>query len=70
MDDFNDFVNYIAANDLNVDDDFMSAVLFQTTLKGSLPQLSYNFRNNEPLVTDYEMFCHWGIGIIGDKERI
>ena len=42
---FNTACKNIAASFLNVGDDSMSAIRFQTTAKGNLPHLSYIFRN-------------------------
>ena len=55
----NESVKHIAASYLNVGDDSMSVVCFQTTAKGDLPHVSYIFLNPEPLGTYFKtVICY------------
>ena len=47
----------IAASYMNVGDESMSEILFRTTEKGNLAQLSYIFRKPYPLGSDFKTFA-------------
>ena len=51
---FNETCSNIASSYLKVGDGSMSVILFFTTSKGNLPQLSYTFRNPEPLWNEFK----------------
>ena len=54
FDGINTACNHIADSFLKVGDDSMSVIRFRTTAKGNLPHLSYIFRKQEPLGTDFK----------------
>ena len=49
IDGLNKACKYISASYLDVGDDSMIAIRFQTTVKGDLPHLSYILRKTKPL---------------------
>ena len=54
IDGFNDACSNIVASYIKVRDESMSTIIFRTTSKGSLPHLSYIFRNPELLGTEFK----------------
>ena len=56
--------NNIAASFMNFGDESMSAICFRTTVKGNLPQLSYIFRNPEPLGAEFKIVACYVTGYL------
>ena len=60
--DFNETCNNIAASYLKVGYESMSASCFCTTSKENLPNLSYIFRNPEPLGIEFKTVAYYITG--------